>query len=63
MAELEFVRRAQSFGTRVALTAEGHDHSYDSLLSVSEGIAAGLLEGSTDLDEERVAFVLAASLE
>jgi len=63
MPELEFVRRAQGFGQRIAVTSEGHDHSYDSLLSVSEGIAAGLLDGSTDLDEERVAFLFAASFE
>ena len=49
MPELEQVRRAQSFGARVAVTSNGHDHSYDSLLSVSEGIAASLLAGSACL--------------
>ena len=63
MPELELVRRAQSFGARVAVTSDGHDHSYDSLLSVSEGIAANLLAGSTDLGEERVAFLIPASFE
>ena len=63
MPELELVRRAQSFGARVAVTSDGHDHSYDSLLSVSEGIAAGLLDGATDLGEERVAFLIPASFE
>ena len=63
MPELELVRRAQTFGARVAVTSDGHDHSYDSLLSVSEGIAATLLDGSTDLDEERVAFLIPTSFE
>ncbi len=63
MPELELVRRARSFGARVALTSDGHDHSYDSLLSVSEGIAASLLNGSTDLNEQRVAFLIPASFE
>ena len=63
MPELEQVRRAQSFGARVAVTSNGHDHSYDSLLSVSEGIAASLLDGSADLGEERVAFLIPASFE
>ncbi len=63
MPELELVRRAQSFGARVAVTSDGHDHSYDSLLSVSEGIAASLLDRSTDLGEQRVAFLIPASFE
>ena len=63
MPELEFVRRAQSFGARVAVTSDGRDHSYDSLLSVSEAVAASLLDGSTDLGEERVAFLIPTSFE
>ena len=63
MPELELVRRAQGFGARIAVTTDGHEHSYDSLLSVSEGIAASLLDGSTDLDEQRVAFLIPASFE
>ena len=63
MPELELVRRAQKFGAWVAVTSEGQDHSYDSLLSVSEGIAASLLDGSADLGEQRVAFLIPASFE
>ena len=63
MPELELVRRAQRFGARIAVTSDGQDHSYDSLLSVSEGIAASLLDGSTDLGEQRVAFLIPASFE
>jgi len=63
MPELELIRRARSFGSRVALTTGGQDHSYDSLLSVSEGIAAKLLDGSTDLAEQRVAFLIPAGFE
>ena len=63
MPELELVRRAQNFGARVAVTSDGHDHSYDSLLSVSGGIAASLLDGSADLEEQRVAFLIPASFE
>ena len=63
MPELELVRRAQNYGARVAVTSDGQDHSYDSLLSVSEGIAARLLDGSADLDEQRVAFLIPASFE
>ncbi len=63
MPELEWVRRARSFGPRVAVTSDGHDHSYDSLLSISEAIAASLLDGSTDLDEQRIAFLIPASFD
>ena len=63
MPELELVRRAQSFGARVAVTSDGHDHSYDSLLSASEAVAASLLDGSTDLGEQGVAFLIPASFE
>ena len=63
MPELELVRRAQNYGARVAVTSDGHDHSYDSLLSVSEAVAASLLDGSTDLGEQRVAFLIPASFE
>jgi malonyl-CoA/methylmalonyl-CoA synthetase len=63
MPELEMVRRARSFGSRVALTSEGQDHSYDSLLSVSDGIAANLLDGSSDLAEQRVAYFFPAGFE
>ena len=45
------------------MTSDGQDHSYDSLLSVSEAVAASLLDGSTDLGEERVAFLIPASFE
>ncbi len=63
MPELELVQRAQSFGARVAITSDAHDHSYDSLLSASAGVAASLLDGSTDLGEQRVAFLIPASFE
>ena len=63
MPELELVQRARTFGSRVALTSGGQDHSYDSLLSESEGIAASLLDGSSDLHEERVAYLIPASFE
>ena len=63
MPELELVRRAQNFGARVAVTSAGQDHSYDSLLSVSEAVAASLLDGSNDLGEQRVAFLIPASFE
>ncbi len=63
MPELEIIQRAQNFGTRVAVTSGGDDHSYDSLLSVSEAIAANLLDGSADLDEKRIAFLIPASFE
>jgi len=45
------------------VTSDGHDYSYESLLSVSGGIAANLLEGSPDLGESRVAFLIPASFE
>ena len=63
MTELELVRRAQSFGARIAVTSDGRDYTYDSLLSVSYGIAASLLDGSQDLGETRVAFLVPASFE
>ena len=38
-------------------------HTYADLLNVSEKIAGGLLQGSPDLEEERIAFLIPSGFE
>ena len=56
---IPLVAQAASHGERTALvTGDGH-YSYRQLLDASARIASALLEGSDDLGEARVAFLLA----
>jgi len=53
--------RAAEHGDRRALIAPDGVWSYRDLLDRSAGVAAGLLAGSADLSEARVAFLIAPS--
>jgi malonyl-CoA/methylmalonyl-CoA synthetase len=49
--------RAETFGARTAISTSQGDHTYGDLLDASGRIAAGLLQGRADLDQERVCFL------
>ena len=52
------ISRASDHATRTAIVAEEGTFSYADLLDASAGIAEALLNGKTDLDEARVAFLV-----
>ena len=56
--EIELVERARQYGDRTAILAAGGRFSYRDLLRSSARLAEGLLQGSKDLQEKRVAFLL-----
>jgi malonyl-CoA/methylmalonyl-CoA synthetase len=51
-------QQAQTFATRTAIISEGRSYTYQSLLDASHSFASELLNGSTDLSEARVAFMV-----
>lgn len=57
-SELIF-ERATRHGSRTAILDGGGPHSYRDLLDASTRVAAALLAGRADLNEERVAFLVA----
>jgi malonyl-CoA/methylmalonyl-CoA synthetase len=52
------VARAGAHGTRTAIVDRSGQYTYEHLLRVSAGIADRLLDGRSDLGEERVAFLI-----
>lgn len=56
---LPLFRRARDHGQRVAIVDSTGEHTYEQLLESSARIAAGLLSGSDDLRERRIAFLVA----
>jgi malonyl-CoA/methylmalonyl-CoA synthetase len=55
----DLIARAQQFGSRTAVIDANGSHSYDDLLDASSRIASQLLAGGNDLNEARVAFLIA----
>ncbi len=55
---LTLIDRAAAFGSRTAVVSTGRDYTYQELLDRSARIAAALLAGTTDLEEERIAFLV-----
>ncbi|MCP9236943.1 AMP-binding protein [Lewinella sp. JB7] len=55
---IEFVARANQFSERTAVVSDGDQYSYRHLLEASSRIARALLDGRTDLDEARIAFLV-----
>jgi malonyl-CoA/methylmalonyl-CoA synthetase len=55
--------RARDHGLRPAIIGEGRPYSYRDLLLASEAVAGRLLAGRPDLEEERVAFLVAPGFE
>lgn len=58
MTMLPIVERAHRHADRMAFWGPDETHSYADLLERSAGVAAGLLAGRRDLDEERIAFLV-----
>jgi len=55
---LRLISRAEPFRTRTAIVDGDAVYSYDDLLDASSRIAAALLDGRDDLNEERIAFLI-----
>jgi malonyl-CoA/methylmalonyl-CoA synthetase len=53
------IARARAHGERTAIQADGRSNRYADLLERSAAIAAVLLDGRADLEEERIAFMAA----
>ncbi|WP_286829414.1 MULTISPECIES: acyl-CoA synthetase [Kordiimonas] len=58
MTDLSIIARAKGFASRTAFFGPEGDVSYADLLMRSAAVAAGLLAGKADLEEERIAFLL-----
>lgn len=63
MGELPLIARAQRHGTAVALRSTKQSWTYSDLLERSAGIATALLDGSDDLNESRIAFLIPAGFD
>src|SRR5579883_3468991 len=62
MAVLPIVSRARQHGARTAVVDSSGTHRYDELLDLSSHVASALLGGRRDLQEERIAFLVAPGL-
>ncbi|MEO5914510.1 MAG: acyl-CoA synthetase [Luteolibacter sp.] len=60
MQELSLISRARNHAGRIAVRADGREHTYEELLEASSAVAASLLDGAADLAEARVAFLAPA---
>jgi malonyl-CoA/methylmalonyl-CoA synthetase len=56
---ISLVDRVAAYSGRLAVVDERGEHSYDDLLAASAAVALTLLDGESDLDEARVAFMVA----
>ena len=54
--------RAEQYRSRIAIVDSGRTYTYDDLLRASARVAATLLGGRDDLQEERLAFLVAPGL-
>ena len=63
MNELEIIRRARFYGDSTALRTDSGNYTYHDLLNRSENLATVLLEGSADLEESRIAFLVPAGVD
>lgn len=60
---MEIIRRAAKFANNIAAHCKGRDFTYRQLLADSEHIATDLLEGNSDLKEQRVVILTPQSYE
>lgn len=63
MPELPLIARARAHGERIAIREDGRFYRYEDLLQRSAAVAAALLDGRADLQEERVAFMAPAGFD
>ena len=55
---MKLISRANQYADRIAILAHGQTHTYGKLLDESGQLACLLLGDSSDLDEERIAFMV-----
>jgi len=60
-SSISLIKRAQSFTTRTAVISKGTSYTYEQLLDHSATVATALLDGTKDLQEARVAFLVPPS--
>ena len=60
---MKLIQKAAEHSDRQAIYSNGRSYSYSDLLEVSAKIAAHLLDGQKDLNEARIAFLVAPSFE
>lgn len=60
---ITLIERAGRYPERIAIKSNQQDYTYADLLEQSENIAASLLDGRTDLQEARIAFIVDPSFE
>ena len=60
MQELQLIARAQSHSNAVALRSGDVEHTYSELLDRSATVAVTLLNGTADLNESRIAYLVPA---
>ena len=58
---IDLLKRAEGYRNRKALVSEGRSYSYSDLLESAHKIASFLLNGRKDLNEARIAFLVAPS--
>ena len=60
---IELIRRAEDFHDNIAILSDDQEYNYNTLLGESRNVSASLLQNSTDLDGQRVAFMVAPGLD
>ena len=60
---ITLLHRAKQFKGKTALVSNGNPYTYEHLLASSENVAANLLQGKSDLNEARIAFLVPPSFE
>lgn len=60
---ITLIERAGNYPERIAIKSNQQDYTYLDLLKQSEDIAANLLDGRSDLQEARIAFIVDPSFE
>ena len=60
---ITLLHRAKQFKGKTALVSNGSPYTYEHLLASSENVATNLLQGKSDLNEARIAFLVPPSFE
>ena len=60
---ITLLHRAKQFKGKTALVSNGNPYTYEHLLASSENVATNLLQGKSDLNEARIAFLVPPSFE
>ncbi len=55
---MDLLNHTARYGKSVAILSDGRSYSYEQLIHASRTVAAALLNGATDLNEARVAFMV-----